>query len=100
MFVQNLGGTSQKRCYCDSWLDHWEEYSDGTRPRKCAVRKCWTLADVGGHVIINNSDDKKHYIIPLCKGHNNFSAGTIFEIDDSTPLAEANIAETCGRYGV
>jgi hypothetical protein len=98
MKVQNLGGTADNKCKCGGgWFDHWERYSGGTPPRICSVFGCMNFAEVGGHVIKNNSFDKDHYIIPLCKRHNNASAGTIFEISDSTPMASANVAETCGK---
>lgn len=98
MLVQNLKGTSNNICKCKGgWYEHWEKFSSGSRPRFCSVIPCSKFADLGGHVIKYRSVDREHYIIPLCREHNNAEEGTIFEIDDFTPMAKANVAETCGN---
>jgi hypothetical protein len=96
MKVKNLIGSSDNTCYCDSWLDHWEKYNDGGIGSQlwCSAKDCPGWAEVGAHVIKSDSWDKRHYIVPLCKACN--CRTDVFDIGD-TPLASANVSETCGR---
>ncbi len=95
MLVQNLNGTSDCDCFCKSWLEHWEKYNTGGRSAIfCAARDCNNFAKVGAHVKKYRSADMHWYIVPLCDECNH-RVGLI-DIGD-TPLASANIAETCGK---
>lgn len=66
MKVKNLIGSSDNTCFCDSWFDHWKIYNDGGKKFQL-----WCSAED-------------------CKG-----IAEAFDIGD-TPLASANVAETCG----
>ncbi len=95
MLVQNLNGTGDISCHCSSWLDHWEKYNpSGRYALFCAARDCNNIAKVGAHVKKYRSADMHRYIVPLCHECNQ-RAGSI-DIGD-TPLASANVAETCGK---
>ena len=95
MKVKNLNGTSQRTCTCGSWLKHWENFG-GCSATFCSVIDCSNIAEVGGHVQKADENDKKWYIIPLCKSCNNKRGGEL-EIYDDTKLVFANVSETCGE---
>ncbi len=92
--VRNLNGTSDKKCRCDSWLEHWEIFSKSTA-KKCSVIGCAQDAEVGAHVIKCNSTDKEHYIVPMCQGHNKSTENSITVEKE---LVSANVSETCGSW--
>ncbi len=90
--VKNIKGTSELKCKCDSWLQHWENFSS-SNAKYCKVLKCTNEADVGAHVLKCNSDDGSHYIIPLCHSHNQIE-NDCFTVE-KTIFISANISETC-----
>ncbi len=90
--VTNLKGTSDKKCHCDSWLSHWEKYSE-MNSSKCSIVGCSYNAAVGAHVVKYNSLDKNHYIVPMCQGHN-LSDDNFITVERQ--LISANVNETCG----
>ena len=92
MEVVNCKGTSNLSCNCNSWLDHWANFSNNGLPVMCSVIGCNNQADVGAHVRKNTSSSK--FIIPLCKYHN--SQGGQLSIKN-VPLVSAIVSETCGR---
>ncbi|MBF4230609.1 MULTISPECIES: hypothetical protein [Vibrio] len=95
MKLKNLKGTSNNTCHCNSWLDHWLEYSGANSlPSQCGEKSCLNSPEVGAHVIKVNSTDKKWYIVPLCKKHN--KEDEEFELYSSIKLAPALVSETCG----
>lgn len=104
MLVKNLRGTSDHTCKCNSWLSHWGIYSSGTLTpfTLCCVTDCSSASEVGAHVQINSglggliaSRLSGWYIVPMCQSHN-MQEGELY-IDDSTPVASANVSQTCGQ---
>ncbi len=103
MLVKNIQGTSQNSCNCSSWLSHWGIYSSGTHSllTTCSVLGCAKMAEVGAHVALTaglgalSGFGSKWYIVPMCKSHNAESG--LLTIDNTTPLASANVSETCGK---
>jgi len=93
MKVKNLGNTSDHTCKCDSWLQHWENFSKH-KSSECAVDGCNAKAEVGGHVQKIDENDAKWYIVPLCKPCNG-RRGEELDVEDSTHLVSANVSETC-----
>jgi hypothetical protein len=91
--ARNLNGTAENSCRCDSWKTHLSRFGDEGISLFCAEITCGNIADVGGHVQIDNI--ATWFVIPLCKDHNN-SRGTTFEIKNGVKKALANVAETCG----
>ena len=113
MKVRNMENTADKKCNCDSWLEHWSKIAKKRLPITCVVKGCTNEAEVGAHVrkdysdeikdiptamsyARNNTTDMKSYIVPLCKPHN-AKHGEIIDINDETILAPANVAKTCGN---
>lgn len=96
MKVQNLNGTGNKACSCGTWLEHWRRYNGVTSkiPPKCAAIDCDEPVGDGAHIKKSVMHDQRHFIVPLCKACNHRT--DIFDIPDDTPLALANVAETCG----
>jgi len=90
--VKNLKGTSNKKCNCESWISHWEIFSE-TKANQCSVIGCSFEAEVGAHVIKCNSSDTNHYIVPICHGHNQ-TDDECFTVNKT--LISANVKETCG----
>lgn len=97
MKVQNLNGTGDKACYCGTWLEHWRLFNGETRkiPSKCTATDCNEPVGDGAHIKKCVLHDQRHYIVPLCKKCN--QRPDVFDIPDETPLALANVAETCGK---
>lgn len=96
MLVRNIHGTDDNLCKCGSWFMHWLIYSNQFIPSHCAVKNCCNVPEVGAHVQICNSIDKRWYIIPLCNFHNG-KKGEVLDVDDTIELVSANVNETCGR---
>lgn len=94
MKIKNINGTSQTKCVCGSWLDHWKKFS-GQAITYCPETKCTKKDLVGAHVQKANSSDEKWYICPLCSAHNQ-STG-VLDIPDSCKLVSANKQETCEK---
>jgi len=96
MIVKNLNNTSTNKCKCDSWLDHWKEFSGKSVPTTCPVIDCSNKSEVGGHVQKDSKSDNSWYIIPLCKEDNN-KRGECLTVSNSVALVSANISKTCGK---
>lgn len=92
MKVKNATGTGDRSCSCGTWLDHCRKQG-GSTSTLCVVTTCYKAAEVGAH--IKKVGDTIEYIVPFCKGHNGDSS--VLEIPDSTALARASVAETCGK---
>jgi len=92
--IKNINGTSQNKCSCGSWLQHWKNYSNQS-VTYCSEKSCTDKKLLGAHVQKANSTDEKWYIVPLCAEHNK-SVGVI-EIVDSVKLVSANKKETCEK---
>lgn len=95
MIVRNINGTSDYGCKCTSWLKHWEQYTPGRLPTRCAALNCDKQAEVGAHVQKESGSDQKWYIAPFSTEHNNMKGQSI-EVRVLTYLAPANVAITCG----
>jgi hypothetical protein len=96
MKVKNINSTSDNKCKCASWLDHWKKYSNQILPSLCPEASCTNKPEVGAHVQKDNSYDTNWYVIPLCKTHNAMLGKTI-TVSDGTALVSANVKETCGK---
>lgn len=92
MLVKNLNYTGTKSCKCASWLEHWEKAS-GTKAGKCVSEKCNQKATRGGHIIRVGSEDRNHYIIPICASCN--ALESVYMIPDNSFLGSANVSKTC-----
>lgn len=71
VFVKNLNGTKDKEppLGYDSWIEYWE-IEVGHEAKQCS--NCGTDKNlVGAHIKKVDSNDNKHYIVPLCKKCNN-----------------------------
>ena len=94
MKVKNINGTSKNICKCNSWIAHWEKFSEQDAGC-CSEISCYESTDlVGAHVQLT-SIDMNWYIVPLCKKHN--AAIGILELFQSTKIISANIKETCNK---
>ena len=91
--VKNIKGTSDKKCNCKSWLAHWELHSE-SKANQCSVVGCVYEAKVGAHVILCDSSNKNHYIVPMCVNHNHIEDKCL-TIDKE--LISANAQETCAQ---
>lgn len=96
MWVTNINGTSDNKCGCGSWLEHWKKVGGEGLPSYCAEKTCTRKPEVGAHVQKLNSADKAWYIVPFCQEHNG-QTGKSIEIVDSVRLVSANVGDTCGK---
>jgi hypothetical protein len=94
----NIKGTSDNKCVCNSWLDHWYNYTDSSR-ETCAVVPCSNPAQVGAHVQVDDwRSDFSWWIAPLCHKHNRDRENKReMYLDKRSTLVSANAAETCQR---
>ena len=79
--VKNVNGSSRfpaPRGY-NSWLEYWEKQT-GQRKFTCGAAGCRKTDLVGAHVQKVDSQDKKWYIVPLCKSCN--KKDKPFNVDD------------------
>ena len=105
MRVKNVPGTGDLECNCESWKQHWWNYSGQALSRllgtdlECKRIGCsaneGTSAIDGAHIQMVDSGDQKWYIVPLCRECN--QSHDEFEIPDNTPLAPADVTKTCGK---
>lgn len=92
MKVKNINGTTQNRCRCGSWLQHWKNYS-GQSATICRALGCSRKDLLGAHVQKDVSYDNNWYIVPFCNRHN--KATTSIELVAGTILVSANKKKTC-----
>lgn len=52
-----------------NWLDFWEK-DTGLKANYCHVVGCFSKATDGAHVQLDNPDNDKWYIVPMCHPHN------------------------------
>ncbi len=95
MWVHNLNGTSQHKCKCANWLQHWANVSGRKLPKDCSKKGCTNGAAVGAHVQKKRGNDC-WYIVPLCRSCNQ-GGDKDFEIQESVLLVSANAQGTCAR---
>ena len=93
MKVKNINGTSQNKCKCGSWIQHWRNYSNQTAT-VCRAVGCSNSDLLGAHVQKDVNYDSRWYIVPFCSSHNKAS-GSI-ELVANTNLVLASVNETCG----
>jgi len=67
--VKNVRGTGKCPRPNKSFIDLWEKKSGRKIPKECRILKCKRSPKDGAH--IKFSRDKKVYILPMCKMHNN-----------------------------
>lgn len=90
---KNKAGTTDRKCKCGSWKEHWVNISQNTWPEKCGVLGCDNKADVGAHVLINGGS--KEYIMPMCKACN--ASTDNFRKKRTVEVVSANKNETCEK---
>lgn len=85
--VKNLKGSSTPVCNCNSFLCHWSNYS-GKKATVCSKSGCTETKDlVGAHVIkCHGNANATRYIVPLCKGCNNFNNTDCFTLNTGSVL--------------
>ena len=89
--VTNLNPATNHKCKCASWNDHLNKFGGAGQSIFCSEVSCFSLADVGAHVQIENNST--WYVIALCNSHNQLVGD--FQIKDDAKRARANAAETC-----
>ena len=72
--------SSPPTCGCGTWIRHWEN-NNNEKLDKCCALGCFHKADRGGHILREDTNNKKWYIIPICASHNN-QFGKEFSISD------------------
>jgi hypothetical protein len=92
--VKNINGTSDNKCKCQSWLNHWENFG-GAKVQYCSERFCLQTKDLLGAHVQKATSDMKWYIIPLCPTHNKVTGE--LTVSDSTIFVSANRSETCEK---
>lgn len=90
--IKNLTGTSDKKCNCGSWLDHWDAQTALPMPKYCVSSGCTKKVEVGAHVKKLDNTDDNHYIIPFCQSCN--LSDKEFIVSDSY-LVSGNQNKTC-----
>ena len=94
--IKNIIGTYDTKCSCDSWLDHWKNFSNQAIPRYCPASRCLETELIGAHVQKGGgSTDHNRYIYPLCKVHNKHPGE--LEVPDIYKLVPVNKKETCEK---
>ena len=100
--VKNLNGTSQTAKCSEGafWIDHWKNYMHYSRAL-CSRKGCMHPAEVGGHVKIDQSEEKAEYIVPLCKECNNRSSEEPYQVNENllVPVSHENwpAGKTCTK---
>ena len=96
--LRNQNGTSDRSCYCGSWIDHWKNYTGSENAAVCVVAGCMKQPTIGAHVEFAKVEKQKgfSYIAPMCVEHNNARGGE-FLSRPGIRLARGNVVETCGK---
>ena len=94
MKIKNINGVVDEGCKCETWLDHWDRFSDQS-PTYCPVEECMNHVEIGARVQIDSPTDGGWYIIPLCQKHN-AKTGESLQVNDHVKMVSANIEQTCG----
>lgn len=92
---KNKGGTGDRACHCNSWKNHWVNYSRGNWPSGCSVEGCGNKAEVGAHIYNESPDVTNEYIAPFCDSCNKKSS--VIKLKGGTTLVRANKQETCEK---
>jgi hypothetical protein len=89
---KNKNRTSDRKCKCGSWKQHWINMSGKKWPSKCSVEGCLETPSEGVH-IININGISGEWIVPGCFSCNGKS--DVFSLRAGTILVSANRHETC-----
>jgi hypothetical protein len=97
LIVKNISGTSGHKCYCRSWVEHWE-LATGKDANRCSVRGCTEGTIVGGHVQhTDKRTSSSWWIVPLCKHHNHYSNSEKMTLLKTAELVDATVSRTCSH---
>ena len=88
---KNKKGTSERKCKCKTWKQHWLNFSKEKWPEKCCVKDCKEAAALGAHIY--NSKEEGEWIVPACEACNKRTDE--FSLDSNTTLVPANKQKTC-----
>ena len=80
--IPHSGDHTPNRFGFSSWKDYWEANMDQNFGL-CAASDCLEHAAVGGHVMRVGNYSKRWYIVPLCKGCNDYRNEEPFYVDGS-----------------
>jgi hypothetical protein len=95
MQVQNLNGSSGSHCRCcTTWIEHYRQNTQN-KDFKCSVIGCSNDGKFGGHIKKSGREDMRHYIIPICVGHNNKREPYLIDFD--IPLVSVQFDKCRGR---
>ncbi len=97
--VQNLEGTSKRKCKCTglrskTWMGHWGKHTGQNLRVKCRAARCPRWAQVGAHVSRIGHDGRVGYIVPFCQKHNKRPRTQILRLKKESPLAPSSMG-TC-----
>ncbi len=92
--IKNINGIDDKGCKCETWLDHWDRFSDQA-PTYCPVQDCMNHIEIGARVQKDSLTDVGWYIVPLCQKHNALTGESLL-VNDNVKMVSAKVSETCG----
>lgn len=87
----NVVGTSERRCKCLTWRNHWKNHSRLNWPNYCTSLNWKNEATLGAH--IRRPGNNLQYIAPLCGSCNNSTEK--FRLEQDTIIVSANRQNTC-----
>ncbi len=90
---KNKEGTSDRKCNCGSWKQHWINNTDKSWPPVCSINECEKDATLGAHVY--NPDAEGEYIVPACELCNQITK--TFDLKSGVTVVSANKSETCSK---
>ena len=92
------GHRTNPACSCNTFLCHWENYSN-RKARVCSAKGCGNSENlVGGHIIkCHGNANRTEYIVPLCPTCNNYANDECFELKDSAILVPVTARNRCER---
>ena len=93
---KNKKGTSDRKCTCGSWKQHWINVSGKKWPKVCSIRGCNNEATLGAHIFHPNVEGEQ--IVPSCEACNNPSdKDGAFSLKSDTVYVPANKSKTCEK---
>ena len=90
---KNKHKTTDRKCKCGSWKQHWIKYSLENWPKVCSVDGCNNKATLGAHIFNSDCGERDEYIIPACDSCNKLD--DMFSLKTETILVSANKSKTC-----
>lgn len=91
--VQNIDDTSNLRCNCNGWLNHWKFYSRKD-VMQCVVEGCDKSPSVGAHISAKPSLGGD-YIAPFCYDHNHPTNTANMALKSGYPVVSADKTKLC-----